>query len=136
MRILALDIGKKKIGMAVSDALGITAQPYETLIRKNKKYDFERIKQIVFAMRITKIVAGLPINMDGTEGPMAQAIYDFAKELKEIVEVPIEFWDERLTTMEAERLMLEADLSRKKRKKLDDRMAAQLILQGYMDKKT
>ena len=134
MRILSLDLGEKRIGVAVSDALGITAQPLETITRKNKKSDFEQLEKVVFSMHISKIVVGLPLNMDGTEGPMAKKTYEFVKELKERFDVPIELWDERLTTMEAERLLLQAGLSRKKRKKLDDKVAAQLILQSYMDR--
>ena len=135
MRILSLDVGRKRIGMAISDALGITAQPLETLIRKNKKNDFEGIKKIAANMNVSKIVVGLPLNMNGTEGPMSKETYDFVNKLKGEVDLPIEFWDERLTTMEAERVLLQADLSRKKRKKLDDKLAAQLILQSYMASK-
>ncbi len=133
MRILSLDVGKKKIGIAITDALGITAQGLETLIRKNKKTDFERIKKIIRDMNVSKIIVGLPLNMDGTAGIMAKEIYNFVDKLKEWTDVPVEVWDERLTTMEAERVLLQADLSRRKRKKLDDRVAAQLILQNYLD---
>ena len=134
IRVLSLDVGKKKIGIAISDALGITAQPCDTLIRKSKRDVFEQLERIVFNMHVSKIVVGLPLNMNGTEGPMAKATYDFVKELKENVKVPVELWDERLTTMEAERVLLQADLSRKKRKRLNDQVAAQLILQSYLDK--
>lgn len=133
MRILALDSGEKKIGMAISDALGITAQPLETLIRKNKKSDFQRIKEIVRGMNISKIIVGLPLNMNGTSGPRAKETYSFVEGLKEELEVAIQLWDERLSTLEANRILLQADLSRGKRKKLDDKIAAQLILQSYLD---
>ena len=133
MRILSLDVGKKKVGIAISDALGITAQPLDTLIRKAKKADLARIEKVIHDMNVSKIIVGLPLNMDGTEGPMAKEIYSFVKELEKEIRIPVELWDERLTTMEAERLLLEADLSRKKRKKLDDKIAAQLILQSYLD---
>ena len=133
MRILSLDVGKKKVGIAISDALGITAQPLDTLIRKAKKADLARIEKVIHDMNVSKIIVGLPLNMDGTEGAMAKEIYSFVKELEKEIKIPVELWDERLTTMEAERLLLEADLSRKKRKKLDDKIAAQLILQSYLD---
>ncbi len=133
MRILSLDVGKKKVGIAISDALGITAQPLDTLIRKAKKADLARIEKVIHDMNVSKIIVGLPLNMDGTEGTMAKEIYSFVKELEKEIKIPVELWDERLTTMEAERLLLEADLSRKKRKKLDDKIAAQLILQSYLD---
>ena len=132
MRILSLDVGKKKIGIAITDALGITAQGLETLVRENKKTDFERIKKIIHDMNVSKIIVGLPLNMDGTAGVMAKEIYNFVDKLKEGTDVPVQVWDERLTTMEAERVLLQADLSRKKRKRLDDRVAAQLILQSYL----
>jgi len=133
MRILSLDVGRKKIGMALSDALGITAQGLQTLLRKNKNSDLEQIKKIIREMNVSKVIVGLPLNMDGTEGPMAREIYDFVERLKGEIGLPVELWDERLTTIQAERALLEPDLSRKKRKKLDDRVAAQLILQGYLD---
>ncbi len=139
MRILSLDVGKKKIGIAISDALGITAQPLDTLIRKAKKADLAQIEKVIHDMNVSKIIVGLPLNMDGTEGAMAKEIYSFAKGLEKEIKIPLELWDERLTTMEAERLLLKADLSRKKRKKLNDKIAAQLILQSYLgaiDKKS
>ncbi len=133
MRILSLDVGKKKVGIAISDALGITAQPLDTLIRKAKKADLARIEKVIHDMSVSKVIVGLPLNMNGTEGAMAKEIYSFVKELEKEIKIPVELWDERLTTMEAERLLLEADLSRKERKKLDDKIAAQLILQSYLD---
>lgn len=133
MRILALDVGERKIGIAISDALGITAQPHEALIRKGKKADFERIKEIVCSMSVSKIVVGLPLNMDGTAGFKSKEIYNFVKELKEELETPVQLWDERLSTIEANRILLQADMSRRKRKRLDDKIAAQLILQSYLD---
>jgi len=132
MRILALDVGIKKIGIAISDALGITAQSLNTLIRKNKKTDFEHIKEIVSGKNVSKIVVGLPLNMNGTVGPKAKDAYDFAEKLKEEIGIPVQLWDERLSTLEANRILLQADMSRGKRKKLDDKIAAQLILQSYL----
>jgi len=133
MRILALDVGEKKIGMAISDALGITAQPLKTLIRKNKRDDFKRIGEITRNIGVSKIIVGLPLNMDGTTGPRARETYDFVEELKEGLEIPVQLWDERLSSLEANRILLQADMSRKKRKKIDDKLAAQLILQGYLE---
>lgn len=133
MRVMALDVGRRKIGIAISDALGITAQPLETLNRRDKNRDLERIKKIVGDMSVSKIVVGLPLNMDGTAGNQAKEIYRFVEGLKEELETPVQLWDERLSTMEANRVLLQADLSRKKRRKLDDKIAAQLILQSYLD---
>jgi len=133
MRILALDIGRRKIGIAISDTLGIIAQPFETLIRKEKKTDFERLKEIVRNMRVSKIVVGLPLNMNGTAGPKAKEAYNLVERLKEEIEVPVQLWDERLSTLEANRILLQADMSRRKRKRLDDKIAAQLILQSYLN---
>lgn len=133
MRILALDVGKRKIGISVSDALGITAQPFETITTKSKEGDFKRIKEIVDDMRISKIIVGLPLNMNGTAGNSAKKIYGFVEGLKEEINIPVQLWDERLSTIQANRILLEADLSRRKRKRLDDKIAAQLILQSYLD---
>lgn len=133
MRILSLDIGKKRIGIAISDALGLTAQPLETLYRKTESADFQQIKKVAQNMSVTEIVVGLPLNMDGTVGPQAKDAYDFVEKLKKELEIPIKLWDERLTTLEANRILIEADISRKKRKKVDDKLAAQLILQSYLD---
>lgn len=128
-----MDVGKKRIGVAVSDALGITAQPMEMLLRKNKKDDIRRIRAIASDVKAEKIIVGLPLNMDGTAGPAAREVYDFAECLRKGADIPIEPWDERFTTKEAERILLRADLSRKKRKMANDNMAAQLILQSYLD---
>ena len=133
MRILALDVGTRKIGIAISDALGITAQPHETLITKSKKADFQRIREIVHNIGVSKIIVGLPLNMNGTPGLRAKEIYSFAEKLKEEIKIPVQLWDERLSTLEANRILLQADMSRRKRKKLDDKIAAQLILQSYLD---
>jgi len=133
MRTLALDLGMKKVGLAISDPLGITAQPLDVLIRKNKVDDLRHIKDIIRDRNVTKIVVGLPLNMDGKPGERAKETYKFVEELKGEVEIPIRLWDERLTTMQANRILLQADVSRSKRKKVDDKMAAQLILQSYLD---
>ncbi len=133
MRILSLDVGEKKIGIAISDALGITAQPLQT-IRRDGQNSYLRLLQAVIAEKnVTKVIVGLPLNMNGTEGRVARGIYEFVDRLRENVSVPVQLWDERLTTMEAERILLQADVSRKRRKKADDAIAAQLILQSYLN---
>jgi putative Holliday junction resolvase len=133
MRILSLDVGEKRIGMALSDALGLIAQQLDTLVRKNEEEDFRRIKDIINEKEVTQIVVGLPLNMDGSAGPKAEEINRFIDELKEACDIPVKIWDERLTTRQADRILREADVSRKKRKRLDDKLAAQLILQSYLD---
>ncbi len=136
MRILSLDVGEKRIGMAVSDVLGLIAQQLETLTRSSEADDFSRIRDIVKDKEVSEIVVGYPLNMDGTEGPKAAEINKFIEGLKKECSVPIKIWDERLTTREANRILIEADVSREKRKKLNDKLAAQLILQSYLDSRS
>lgn len=137
-RILCLDIGDKRIGVAVSDPLGMTAQGLDTIIRHHFKEDCRKIRAILEEYSVEKIVIGLPLNQEGQEGPQAKKIRyfveGFEKELKQAgLEVKIEWWDESLSSREAEAILLEADLSRKKRRKVIDKMAAVLILQRYLD---
>jgi putative Holliday junction resolvase len=134
MRILGLDIGSKTIGVAISDPLGFTAQGITTIRRKNFTLDIEEVKKIYDEYGAHTIVAGLPKNMNGTIGPSGEMVYEFCEKLKESFEPKIEFWDERLTTVAAHKAMLEADLSRAKRKKIVDKIAAIYILQGYLDR--
>lgn len=136
MRIIGLDIGEKTIGVAISDALGWTAQGLETIKRTNLKKDIDSIKNLISQWDVSKIVIGLPKNMDGSMGPQADKVIEFAKRLKEKTAVDIVLWDERLTTVAAERLLIEADVSRAKRKKVIDKLAATYILQGYLDRKS
>ncbi|MBC2579012.1 Holliday junction resolvase RuvX [Clostridium sp. DJ247] len=133
MRILGLDIGDKTIGVAVSDPLGFTAQGITTIRRKNVKQDIDELKKICSEYSVESIVAGLPKNMNGTLGPQSEKVLDFCKLIEENIQLPIKMWDERLTTVAAHKAMLEADLSRSKRKKIVDKMAAIYILQGYLD---
>lgn len=135
MRILGLDVGEKRIGIAVSDELGFTAQGIEVLERKKMESDLLRLNQIIQEYNVNEIVVGLPKNMNGTIGPRAEMVQEFGKMLKIRFSLPVHFWDERLTTVSAERTLIEADISRKKRKKVIDKMAAILILQGYLDMK-
>ena len=134
MRILGLDIGTKTIGVAISDPLGWTAQGITTIRRKNYTNDMEAIKKICNEYSVETIVAGMPKNMNGTIGPSGEMVIEFWERLKEVVNIDIEFWDERLTTVAAHRAMLEADLSRSKRNKIVDKVAATYILQGYLDR--
>ncbi len=133
MRVLGLDVGSKTIGIAVSDELGIIAQGVSTLKRKGLQQDIAELRTIVENKGIEKIVIGLPKNMNDTLGPSAKMVLSFMGVLKRAVSVPIVTWDERLSTVAAERVLIEADMSRKKRKRVVDKVAALLILQGYLD---
>ncbi|WP_010098957.1 Holliday junction resolvase RuvX [Ornithinibacillus scapharcae] len=137
MRILGLDVGSKTIGVAISDELGWTAQGITTIKWDEtdiKSADSE-LKQIIDEHNIEKVIIGLPKNMNGTIGERGEASKRYAEYLEEVFHVETVLWDERLTTMAAERVLLEADVSRKKRKKVIDKMAAMMILQGYLDQK-
>ena len=133
MRILGLDLGDRTIGVAVSDPLGFTAQGITTIRRKSLQYDIEELKKLCKEYNIEKVLLGYPKNMNGTEGPRCEIVREFAEVIKEQLDLPIQFWDERLSTVAAHRAMLEADLSRAKRKKIVDKIAAVYILQGYLD---
>ena len=134
MRILGLDMGQKTIGVAISDPLGFTAQGITTIRRKNKEQDIAELKAFCDEYQVEKIVIGLPKNMDNSVGFAGQKSIEFAELLKSKIDIEIEMWDERLTTVSAHRAMLEADLSRAKRKKIVDKIAATFILQGYLDR--
>jgi len=131
---MGLDIGFKTIGIAMSDELGLTAQGLKTIIRKGLEEDFSEISQLISQFRVETIVVGLPINMNGTLGKQAEIVLHWIKDLEERISVPVVTWDERLSTVEANRTLLQADLSRAKRKKVIDKLAASLILQGYLNK--
>ncbi|MBI5546894.1 MAG: Holliday junction resolvase RuvX [Deltaproteobacteria bacterium] len=132
-RAMGLDVGDKTVGLALSDALGITAQGLPTVQRKSLEADLDAIMAICRENDVERLVVGLPLNMDGSEGPRAEICRRFGDRLSERSGLPVEYWDERLTTAQAERVLLEADLSRRKRKKVIDRLAAQVILQAWMD---
>lgn len=134
MRILGLDLGQKTIGVAISDPLGFTAQGITTIHRKSKAADIEELKKICKEYGVEKIVIGLPKNMDNSIGFAGEKILEFSEIIKEQLLDNIEMWDERLTTVAAHRAMLEADMSRAKRKKIVDKIAATYILQGYLDR--
>ena len=134
MRIMGLDVGSRTIGVAVSDELGMTAQGLRTIERKSIDQDLAELTTIMMQYHIERIVVGLPKNMDGTLGQQAEKILKFKRRLRETTHLPVDMWDERLSTVGANRILLEADLSREKRKKTVDRLAAVLILQGYLDR--
>jgi putative Holliday junction resolvase len=132
---MGLDVGTKTVGIALSDELGWTAQGLETLKinEEENEFGFDQLGKIIKEHQVSKVVVGLPKNMNGTIGPRGEACQRFAKEIENLFGLPVILWDERLTTMAAERVLLEADVSRKKRKKVIDKMAAVMILQGYLN---
>ncbi|WP_198669727.1 Holliday junction resolvase RuvX [Pelagibacterium sediminicola] len=133
-KLMGLDLGTKTIGVAISDALRMTASPVETIKRIKFTQDAERLAKLVADHNVTGIVVGLPLNMDGTEGPRAQSTRAFVRNLKQKIDLPIVFWDERLSTMAVTRTMLEADLSRARQAEVVDKLAASYILQGALDR--
>ncbi|SPF31692.1 Putative Holliday junction resolvase (modular protein) [Candidatus Sulfotelmatobacter kueseliae] len=135
-RVLGLDVGSRRIGLAVSDLLGITAQGLETLQRRNKRHDFGQLERVIREYEVKEIVVGLPLRMSGAAGTQAEKMQAFAEELRQRFQLPVHLWDERLTSAEANRLLRETDLSIEKRGKAVDRMAAVLILQGWMERRS
>lgn len=134
--ILCLDVGTKRIGVAKSDALGIAAHLLPVILRKTDEQAAREIADLVKAENVDRIVVGLPRNMDDTLGPAVEMVQSFTDQLKKQISVPVEYWDERLSTREAERFLIEeADMSRGKRKSKIDSMAAQIILASYMQAK-
>ena len=137
MRVMGLDVGSKTVGVAISDPLGFTAQGVE-IIKINeeaKEFGFDRLGELVKEYQVDKFVVGLPKNMNNTEGPRVEASKACGDKIKEIFNLPVDYQDERLTTVQAERMLVEqADVSRDKRKKVIDKLAAQLILQNYLDR--
>lgn len=132
---MGLDIGEKRIGVALSDETCTIAQAKEVIEKRSDEQLFSRIGEIVSEYNVEEIVIGLPINMNGTYGPAAEKCIQFSERLKKETTAKIKLWDERLSTREADSIMLEASLTRRKRKKFIDRLAAQIILQGYLDSK-
>jgi len=133
-RLLGLDVGTKTIGLALSDVTRQIATPLETIRRKKFSLDAVALLEIAGRHGVGGLVIGLPINLDGTEGPRAQSTRAFARSLASMTDLPMTFWDERLSTAAAERALLEADVSRKRRGELVDKMAAAFILQGALDR--
>ena len=132
-RVMALDVGSKRIGVALSDPLGITAQGLDTIQRQNKRRDMEALRQLLSKYDVQEIVVGLPLRLSGAEGTQSEKMRIFANDLQSTFGVTVHLWDERWTSTEANRLLRETDLSIKKRGQAVDRMAAILILQSWME---
>ena len=133
-RLMGLDLGAKTIGIAVSDVTRTIASARTTLRRSRLTRDIETLRELIAADGIGGIVVGLPVNMDGSEGPRAQSARDVAARLADALDAPVAFWDERWSTVAAERSLIAADLSRRKRARVVDRVAAAYILQGALDR--
>lgn len=135
-RILGLDVGDKTIGVAISDLLGFIAQGVTTICRKSLDKDLEQLKEMIDQYDVELVVIGMPKNMNGTIGPQGQKVKNFGNFLKKRIKPDVVYWDERLTTVEAERTLIEADMSREKRKEVIDKLAATYILQSYLQFKS
>ncbi len=133
MRIMGLDLGDKTIGIAISDLLGITAQGKGVIRRQSLDDDLDRLQQLVEDYQLEKIIVGLPKNMNGSLGARARVTLKFIEALRDEISLPVITWDERLTTAEAERNLIRADVSRSRRKRVIDKLAAVIILQSYLD---
>lgn len=133
-RIMGLDVGDKTIGVAVSDLMGLTAQGVKTIKRIGKKKDIEELKAIIKERQVNKIVSGLPKNMNGTLGPQGEKVIKFCELLEQETGIKIEYWDERLSTVAAERTLIQGNVRRENRKSVIDMVAATIILQGYLDR--
>lgn len=132
-RILAIDFGARKIGLAVSDELGLTAQGLATYYRSNKKADFDHLRRVIKQYGITEIVMGLPLRMSGAEGIQAEKVQAFAEDLRHRFKLPVQLFDERLTSVEANRLLRETDMSIRRRAEVVDQLAAVLILESFLE---
>lgn len=135
MRILGLDVGEKTIGVAVSDLMGWTAQGVTVIRRISLEKDLAALSDLVGEYKVEKFLVGLPRRTDGSYGPETEKIYRFGAKLEREFALPVEYWDERFSTVAAERVLLEGDVSRAKRRKVIDKVAAQVILQAYLDRK-
>jgi putative Holliday junction resolvase len=132
-RVLALDLGKRRIGLALSDELGVTAQGLETLQRTNIREDLARLSQLASEKNVILLLMGNPLHMSGREGRQAEYTRDFGERLRAATGLPVEFWDERLTTVEAERVLRQSGISIQKRAQAVDRLAAVILLESYLD---
>lgn len=132
-RLLGFDLGEKTVGIALSDLDRMIASPLETLTKDKFSKLVQEIQSIIQKHTIKGIVIGLPMNMNGSEGPRCESVRQFAKNIEPFIDLPLLFWDERLSTMAVSRIMIEADLTRKKQKQVVDKMAASYILQGALD---
>lgn len=133
-RLMGLDVGDRTIGVAVSDLLMITAQGVTTIRRTNIKNDINELRKLIDEYQVTKIVAGLPKMLDGTVGIQGEKVLSFIEKMKQHIDLPVEFEDERFTTTISERMLIDADVKRKKRKEVIDKLAAVQILSGYMQR--
>jgi putative Holliday junction resolvase len=131
--VLALDLGKRRIGLALSDEMGITAQGLETLQRTNIREDLARLAELATERNVSTILIGNPLHMSGQEGRQAEHARQFGERLKAATGLPVEFWDERLTTVEAQRVLRQSGISIEKRAKAVDRLAAVILLESYLD---
>jgi len=135
MRILGIDYGRRRIGLALSDEGGILASPLPTYVRgRSRERDLVALTALIDQRGVTAVVVGLPLNLDGSRGEMAQEAEEFADRIQQKTGLPVEMFDERLTSREAERVLLEANLSRRRRKSLRDSLSAVLILQGHLNR--
>jgi putative Holliday junction resolvase len=134
MRVLAIDHGTKRVGLALSDETGTIAQPLQFLSAEPGATLLERLKEIVDARKVEEIIVGLPRNMNGTYGPAAEKAREFVAALKQVLTVPIRTWDERLTTVQANRFLIDSGMRREKRKERVDQTAAAILLQSYLDR--
>ena len=132
-RVLALDLGKRRIGLALSDQLGITAQGLETLERTNIRSDLAQVARIISEHNVSRILIGNPLHMSGREGRQAEHARGFGARLQDATGLPVEFWDERLTTVEAQRVLRQSGISIEKRARAVDRLAAVILLESYLD---
>ena len=133
MRVMALDVGDKKIGVSISDALLLTAQSRPTLRRRNLDSDIEILRRLAMENEVHEIVVGQPLHLDGRESPQSRKVADFAEKLKMVLDLPIVFWDERLTSFEAEQHLEQMGLRWRQRRQEIDKIAAMIILQNYLD---
>ena len=133
MRLMGLDVGDKRIGVALSDEGALIASPRETLERKGNRKDIAHLLELAAREDVSEILIGMPLSLDGSAGPQAEKVSRFVEALKAETEIKVTTWDERLSTVAAERVLIEGDMSRAKRKKTIDRVAAAVILQGYLD---
>ncbi len=133
MRVMGLDMGSRTIGVALSDPLGMTAQPVKTIKRTGLASDLKELAALISELEVGTIVVGLPIRLDGTKSVMSESVERFALKLAAHTGLPVKMWDERLSTVAVTRVLKDADMSRAKRKKVVDKLAACYILQGYLD---
>ena len=135
MRVLGIDYGDRKIGLALSDQLGITAQPLISYRRKTKKQDADYFKQVVSENEIKEVIVGLPLRMDGSSGTRAEKTREFAHWLEQTLNLPVHFWDERLTTKQANKILRQQKVAPKAKKDIEDQISAMIILSTYLESK-